>query len=101
MCPACGSTPVWGGMEGKVKRLPPTSTMVSPYDSTCADQQGVGDSRSTGVCRPEVKQVEVICHLMHADFFLPFFFSLDLCYETSGRCEQSLLMRMEDRRVSS
>src|SRR2546427_7759109 len=39
MCPACGSTPVRGGMEGKVKRLPPTLTMVSPYDSTCADQQ--------------------------------------------------------------
>ena len=29
MCPACGSTPVWGGMEGQVKRLPPTLTMVS------------------------------------------------------------------------
>src|SRR5205807_8682310 len=26
-------------MKSKVKRFPPTSTMVSPYDSTCAETQ--------------------------------------------------------------
>ena len=41
MCPTCRSTPSRGGMEGQIKLFPPTSTMVSPYDITCADQQGV------------------------------------------------------------
>jgi hypothetical protein len=31
---------------------------------------------SAGICPPEVKQVEVTCHLMNADFFLPFFYTV-------------------------
>jgi len=39
-------------------------------------RRGAGGSRSAGICPPEVKQVEVTCHLMHADFFLPFFYTV-------------------------
>src|SRR5690348_10887625 len=62
---------------GNAKRLHPTSTILSPYDSTCAGRPGATCSRSAGVCPPEVKQVEVTCHLMHADFPCACFYTLE------------------------
>src|SRR2546430_13805961 len=38
-------------------------------------RRGAGSSRSAGICPPEVKQVEVTCHLMHADVSLPIFYT--------------------------